>query len=286
MHELKEALNQAKRALIVLPENASDADYLAALQLQKIAPEKTIIHASDEKEREWGELFGLPLQKKEFAITIDTSHSPIEELRYEKDDTALTIFLSHTRPLDTASIRYNEHVPSADLIISVGFADRQTAENHIATLSLKGTFQHVWLGSATPPQSTTPPLLKKLPTTSANLLGRLMARSRNDIEMKTLWSFLTKEDFIKTDSRSEDIPALLKTFRAIASLPEIIIVFWQSPTGDATDGIIESINADISKNVAVRIGHAPPHNGYTALPQFANFVEAETETRKLLRQLS
>jgi len=84
MNELQQALLESTSAIIVLPDTASDKDFLASLQLQKIAPEKIHLLAPEEKEEAWKEVLGTAQTKKEFALTVDTSLSPVEELRYEK----------------------------------------------------------------------------------------------------------------------------------------------------------------------------------------------------------
>lgn len=273
MVELKNAVLEATSVIIALPKNAIDKDYLAALQLQKIAPEKTHIVAPEEKESLWLDTFGIPPQRKEFAIVIDTARSPVDELRYEKADGKLTIFLAHTRAFDESSLHFEEYLPASDLIITVGFSSQDEAERFIESFPRKGTARHIWL-----PERQ----IEKLTPSSANLLGRIMARSREDDTFGILWSFITKDDFLKTRSLPEHIPSLIETYSAIAASPRAVVVLWQAPEHDLTDGIIWSRDGALLQALTEELGGVFKHDGYIPLPRFANFVEAETEIRKLL----
>lgn len=273
MVELKQAISGATSVLIALPKNAIDKDYLAALQLQKIAPEKTHIVAPEAKEALWRDVFGAPARRKEFAIVIDTTRSPVEELRYEKEDGKLTIFLSHVHAFDASALRYEEHLPASDLIITIGFSSQNDAERFIESFPRKGAVRHIWL----PEGNTT-----RLSPSNANLLGRLMARSREDVDLEVLWSFITKDDFLKTRSLPEHIPSLISTLTSIVSVPRTAVILWQAPEYELTDGIVWSLDNGLLDRLTRELGSVLEHNGYISLPRFANFVEAETEVRKLL----
>lgn len=275
MHELKDAILEASSILLVLPEETTDKDYLAALQLQKLAPEKTQIVAPEAHERFWGSVFKIEPTKKEFAITINTSVSPVEELRYERANGSVIIYLTHRNKFDKSAVSFAEHVPPADLIVTLGFASRESAERAIEALPRKGAARHIWVVDAI--------ATKKLPSAEAGLLGRLIVRSRPDPEGDVLWSFVTREDFEKTGAEPDSLPALVDQFSSITDVPRVAAVFWQY--GEVkTNGLLWSRDHAFLERVASQVGSASAHQSFVRLPTYENFIEAEVETRKLLRE--
>lgn len=277
MDELKKAISEAASVLFLLPKNATDRDYLAALQLQKMAPEKIHVVAPEDKEAAWQDAFGTSPAKKEFAIIVDTTISPVDELRYEKDNGKLSIFLSHRHRFNREAIRFEESLPQADLVVTMGFPTRLEAERFVEALPGRGGARHLCL-------TEDGAEMQRLPSASANLLGRIMARSREDLELGALWSFITRDDFLKTSARPEEIPSLLRAFAKIANLPRLVIVFWQFGEAGGTQGVAWSYDKTVLAKIASGIGEVP-FGEYITLPQFSNFIEAETATRKLLHPL-
>ena len=261
MHELKDAILEASSVLLVLPEETTDKDYLAALQLQKLAPEKTHVIAPEAHERFWGEVFKVEPAKKEFTITVNTEISPIEELRYERVNGSIVIYLSHRNKFNKSAVVLQEHVPAADLIVTLGFASRESAERAIEALPRKGAARHIWV-----PDAGTQ---KKLESVSANLLGRLIVRSRPDPDGDALWSFVTREDFEKTGASPDVLPELVDKLASHAEIPKTVLVFWQYGEEVETNGFLWSRGK-------------PP----VRLAPSANFIEAEVSARKLLREAS
>jgi hypothetical protein len=281
MAELKRAIDEATSVLIVLPETASDKDYLAALQVQRIAPDKIRVVAPDNKERQWQEVFDGPVQKKEFAITIDTTISPVEELRYQKEEEKIVIFLSHPYAFDQSALHFGEYLPAADLIITAGFHDQESADRAIELLPRKAATRHMSLEENGGGNS----VAKKLPPSSAALLGRLMVRSREDAEIDTLWTFITREDFTRTGSTPAEIRPLVETFSRIASLPRIAAIFWQHNEHAATEGVLWSSDEATLRRLREELGEIENNSPFVPLGSFANFIDAETRIRKLLREL-
>ena len=283
MGDLKSAITGASAILIVLPDSVRDKDYFAALQIQKIAPQKTELIAPETKELEWKETFGLQSGKREFVIDINTALAPVEELRYEKTDTTLSIYLSHKGAFNEKALSWSEHRAPADLFITLGFLSESDAKKAIENLPRKGAARHIWVEGDTNGHTptNTPP---KLSTVSAGLLGRLVVRSRIDTDTNTLWSFITRDDFAKTNAGPHELPSLMATYTALASLPEHALIFWQHDDA-GTQGFFRSENAQLVADIAHRLGKTPDHQNHVTLTPFANFIEAEMETRKLLREL-
>ena len=280
MNELATAIQEASSVIILLPDNASDKDYLAALQLLKLAPEKTHLVAPETKERAWG----TPPAKKEFAITIDTTLAPVEELRYEKNDGALIIYLSHRSTFRKDSIAMGEYLPKADLIVTAGFANLAEAEAAIDILNQKNGARHIWLdeyNAASEPNQTA----ERLTPPSASLLGRLMARSREDIDMDIMWAFLIREDFEKTQSSPDELQKLIESYESIARLPSATALFWQYGQNSATYGLLWSRDMRLLDRVAAELGMEDAYSNIIKFDTFQNFIDAEVETRKLLRKV-
>jgi hypothetical protein len=282
MGELKSAITSASAVLVVLPDSVRDKDYFAALQIQKIAPQKIELIAPEKKELEWKETFGLERGKREFVIDINTTLTPVDELRYEKTDTTLSIYLSHKGTFNEKALSWSEHRAPADLFITLGFSSESEAKKAIENLPRKGAARHVWIeGDTNGNAPHTPP---KLSTVSAGLLGRLVVRSRIDTDTNTLWSFITRDDFAKTNAGPHELPNLMATYASLASLPEHALVFWQHDDV-GTQGFFRSEHTALVADIARRLGKTPETPNYVTLNQFANFIEAEMETRKLLREL-
>lgn len=113
-----------------------------------------------------------------------------------------------------------------------------------------------------------------------------MARSRRDPETDALWSFVTREDFIKTGASSDDVPLLMGTFSLIADLPRLVIIFWQSAPEEGTRGLLWSDSKELIRRIGERSQNREAENGnFLSLGTFAHFIEAEAETRKLLAQI-
>ncbi len=282
MSDLKSAIASASAVLIVLPDRVRDKEYFAALQIQKIAPQKIELIAPEAKELEWKETFGLQSGKREFVIDINTALAPVEELRYEKTDTTLSIYLSHKGTFNEKALSWSEHRTPADLFITMGFSLEGDAKKAIEHLPRKGAARHIWIeGDAIGHETGAP---AKLSTVSASLLGRLVVRSRIDTDTNTLWSFITRDDFTKTNTGPHELPRLMATYASLASLPEHALVFWQYDDA-STQGFFRSENTTLVADIARHIGKTPDHQEYVTLAPFANFIEAEMETRKLLREL-
>lgn len=59
--------------------------------------------------------------------------------------------------------------------------------------------------------------------------GRASVRSRMDHDHRTLWSFVTDEDFLRTARTPRDVPALLAHLEAFFPLHETRVALWQDP---------------------------------------------------------
>ena len=201
----------------------------------------------------------------------------MEELRYEKGEGKLVIYLSHKHRFDQNALRFEEHLPPADLVMTIGFPSQKEAERFIESLPRKNSLRHIWL-----PESGR----EKLVASDLGLLGRVLARSREDAETGVLWSFIARDDFLKTNLRPERIPELIGVLQKIVSLPPLVIVVWQPPEREGSDGIIWTSEPAKLAEIAGHLGEIISNHEFISTPHYANFIEAEAEIRKLLGRLS
>jgi len=78
------------------------------------------------------------------------------------------------------------------------------------------------------------------------LWGRILARLSSTLDNKLIWSVLTQEDFIKTESSEEDLNDVIDEL--IVSIPQakiIAIIYEKIPTVEKTDKIIPLTNVAI-----------------------------------------
>lgn len=129
LEEAVHLLEKSKRVLLAFPLSPT-VDTLAASaflagRLQKIGKEISVSKI-DEKApgRDFlplDTLLQAPSLARDLLISIDTKASPVGELRYEKDDAALTIILSPKESsILASSIKIKEGQPKADCIVTLG----------------------------------------------------------------------------------------------------------------------------------------------------------------------
>lgn len=272
----------AERIGIVLGPDAGDTELLAAHALKERLGEKTaLLNASDHLQDRWSHMFKKERPRKEVALALDTSLHPVDELRYEKENGVLRIFLSPQNKLTKDAFTMEErHLPS-DMIVALGFSNEEDLQHIIKTEApLKNLDAVINLS----PIGVLSDTLWSLD--AMKLLGRALLRSYMEDDTNAFWAFLPKEDFQKTNQSDAVLPALIRSMRRFMKLPSLVVVLWQSPE-------------DITKNVHILFSSADPHT-MTKLAQaaetsakddmiivrsFENFSEAELEARKLLKRI-
>lgn len=123
------------------------------------------------------------------------------------------------------------------------------------------------------------------PLSLVQLTGRASIRSRIDEEKKIVWSYLTVEDFAKTNHTPEDVPAVLE--RLDKEFPHIRtkIILWQNPETQlihaallAEEKIIGILREEIRGEYH--------QSCFILLPTFTNFREAEDAVEIALQHAS
>lgn len=123
------------------------------------------------------------------------------------------------------------------------------------------------------------------------LLGRSLARTAVDKNLKSSWTFLTKKDFEK--SRTEPKPELLLQIlnelnKSIASQTFSVLV-WQNPKNSPEQTKQEEIRAIMSSADQNKLGflannlNAQLENSHLRLGPFKTFSEAEIQLRQALK---
>ncbi|MBI2096945.1 MAG: hypothetical protein HYT40_02210 [Candidatus Sungbacteria bacterium] len=130
--ELKKAISlieKSERVFLALRESPTiDALAVAAIiagRLQKRGKE-IAVSALPAMQPKWeflplGALTSLPPLPRDVFITINTISSPIGELRYEKEEAALTVILSpKEKPIKTSDIKISQGAAKTDCIVTIG----------------------------------------------------------------------------------------------------------------------------------------------------------------------
>ncbi|MBI4224852.1 MAG: hypothetical protein HY617_00830 [Candidatus Sungbacteria bacterium] len=125
----------------------------------------------------------------------------------------------------------------------------------------------------------------------AQLCARASVRSKYDEENDILWSFLTSEDFTKTNRTPDDIPTVLDSIRLTLPQSRITALLWQEP-GNAQEnhsadlirillvGDRRILDAIGSKEETTLYGQ---HGGILLTASFPSFREAEDHVHALIR---
>lgn len=121
------------------------------------------------------------------------------------------------------------------------------------------------------------------PLKEKQLAGRAMVRSRFDEKSRTLWSILTKEDFLKT---SADASGALKALNHLIELvpnAKRCALLYQTPDAETVAGLI--FLADADEAAGLNLAESQNGNGrYFASPEsYSSFPAAEEGIGRLLR---
>ncbi|QQG45912.1 MAG: hypothetical protein HYY55_02940 [Candidatus Niyogibacteria bacterium] len=124
-------------------------------------------------------------------------------------------------------------------------------------------------------------LLEKDPR-FVQIVGRALARTASETELKTSWTYLTKKDFEKTEleSTKENLLFILRKIRAGIMPHRSSIICYES--GGGIESLIFNEDRKILNVMAAVLG-AEPESLYFFTSGFKNFSEAETKIRQLLK---
>lgn len=296
---LKEKMERSARIAIVIPPNAPEETYLAAAALAEKAGEKAFVAGANPAfKQRWQALFGYHEEpKKEFTIVINTAEHPVESLKYETRDNQLKIFLSlpafapqsgasADRPdylsqerADTQSrilpehVRFEEAYPRSSLVIAIGFSSHDEEEEALRDFPLEEGGETVSLAQAS----------EKMALSPLKLFARMILRAR--AEPTTLWSFISREDFAKTDTTSPYIPPLLSLWQKLMPQSRFTVFLWQEKETEQISGLIHSYDEPALERIALALNTRLASDYFVIPPMFNNFTEAEFKIRRLLKEV-
>jgi len=317
---------------------------------------------------------------KEFIISVDTSRTPVSQLRYEKPDNSLNridiILTPKLSPLGKEQVSFREGTIRCDILIAIGVPNVEHLSNvadfppdfftenklinidigdtnarygeanvldagcasrselvwrmlagrpsspiapaHISTLLLAGilsatrgltaptatadTFSAVAelirLGALhTDAQKMISEQSQKPPLNLLQLCARASVRSKQDEQDSILWSFLTLEDFAKTNRTADDVPAVLEYIRAALPKNSVTALLWQDPSrpdpdesGHAGDSqshapvrVLLSGDQQVLDTIAHKEAGERVEQGIRLAAAFPSFRDAEEHVHSLIR---
>ncbi len=307
------------------------------------------------------EIYGM-LQKpsfllKEFIISLDTTHAPASELRYEREEERIDIILSpKTKALSSDMVSFREGKTLCDCIISLGISDidlfdslhifdpslfteaplinldiqnknirygevniitpdksslseltyeflvalyKEPLSAEYATLLLSGIIEQT--DGFKPPRTNADTLLAaseltrlgarqdeafalsspRTPLALVQLFGRASVRSKIDHERHIIWSFLTSEDFEKTERSPADAPYVLTRLKSEFTSEKFCILLWQQQENNSVLGIITGTVPLLELILAHTGGEL--HNSILRLnTSYSSFRDAEEQLSELL----
>lgn len=304
---LKEKMERASRIAIVIPHNTSEEMCLAALALAEKAGGRAFVAGGDTTAKQrWQALFGYHEEpKKEFTIIINTEEHPVESLKYETRDNQLKIFLSLPAypagmpdvgkaglpalpaglPASSAGprsrilpehVRFEESYPRSSLLIAMGFSSRDEEEEALRDFPLEEGGETLSLGAVP----------EKMALSPIKLFARMILRARAELGASVLWSFISREDFAKTDTTSPYIPPLLSLWQKLMPQSRFTVFLWQEKETEQISGLIHSSDELALGHIAHALGARLASDYFVIPPIFNNFTEAEFKIRRLLKEVA
>src|SRR3989344_979004 len=115
------------------------------------------------------------------------------------------------------------------------------------------------------------------------LFGRALARSHFEKEIQTLWTFLPKSDFEKTESKENSILKILNELRALRPESALFALLWEAGDTKTVSAVIAGRDPAMLKNLASSMSGAPA-SSYFFVNGFQTFSEAELKIRSAVRK--
>ena len=118
---------------------------------------------------------------------------------------------------------------------------------------------------------------------ATQMIGRALARTTFEEELKTSWTFLTRQDFLKTGfgATKDNLLFILRKVRSQISPADCSVICYENENGAGS--LIFHEDENVLKNLSLGLG-ASMESPYFFASGFKNFSEAETKIRQLLKQ--
>ena len=288
---------------LLLADSVTDVDVLAAYTLkEKFGERAFIINTPKNLEEKWKFLFKNPLStRKEIVIALNIEKKPIEDLRYEKVDGFLKIYLTPQHPVSKEDFTFEEAYPMSDLVIAIGFGSDEELKNALKDIPHKNSGAVIRIGNSKPQLQLNS--VQQLPhhddsahtipheqwsQNAMKLWARAFLRSYTEEDLNVFWAFLPKEDFVKTSQSYEILPQLIESMKQFTSLPAIAIILWEEEGAgnQRVKALIHSEQKERLQRIANAFNTTLSGSGlYCITAGYPNFSEAEIEIRKLLKKV-
>jgi len=300
------------------------------------------------------------LLPKEFIVSLDTSVTPVSQLRYEKkEDRIEVIFSPKSLSLKADLVSFKEGRLLCDCAILFGITDIESLEETFAaspdfftetplinidnedankcygeanlvntqktslaeiiyelvskmskepmdkdsaTLLLTGILNttELFLGESTNADTllTSSELMRlgadlikaqelvksDKPLNILQLAGRASVRSKMDEKYNTLWSFLTAEDFEKTNTSPEDTPSVLHQIEKNFPPRDVKALLWQNPQEKTVHALLAGRRDTLEAIRSHETGEFQSPYLLLQIP-FTSFQDAETRISLLLEEV-
>lgn len=298
---------------------------------------------------------------REFIIAVDTVHSPVAELRYEKHPDKIEVILSpKSLPIREEAFSFREGKVQCDCLLALGVADIESlsvaelgvepqffTETPIINIGNSGEHKpygevNFLLPEGASLSELTYELIKAIqdgpldpeaatiilagiisatdnfrspvrvgthlaaaellqigadqsraaalaqaeqPITLLQLIARAAVRSKETEAGRVLWSFLTGEDFEKTERGALDAPAVLEALRRFFRPHPVHILLWQDPATRRVQATLRASPPTLAALAARAPGEMRNHPALTLDATFANFPDAEERITALLKEI-
>lgn len=116
------------------------------------------------------------------------------------------------------------------------------------------------------------------------LFGRALARSHYEDEFGVFWSFLTKNDFEKTDQSSRSVLHILNHIKILRAENKFISMLWEEEP-KKINAVISAENPLKLESLALEFSAAPA-SSYFFVNGFGNFSEAEIQIRNAIKKIA
>lgn len=121
------------------------------------------------------------------------------------------------------------------------------------------------------------------PLGEKQLTGRAVARSRFDEKNQTLWSILTKEDFLKTSADASRVSKVLDHLIELVPNAKRYVLLYQKPNTATVAGLISLADASEAGRVHLTAGQNGDSHYFAPPEPYPSFVAAEKGIAQLLR---
>lgn len=116
------------------------------------------------------------------------------------------------------------------------------------------------------------------------LFGRALQRSETEKELGTFWTFITEDDFKKTNQDEDSILPVLNEIKRLRSPQKFLVMLWQISKEVGIKAVIGGEDILKLKNLSDQMGLALS-SSYFLTERFDSFSEAELKIRSEIKKM-